>query len=155
MEWITVLVLLSLGLALLAAEFIFVPGTTVVGIIGGIVALLGVYMAYRYFGNTTGSIVLSITVFIAAIAFYYSFNAHTLDKFALHQVSDSRVNDSVLPLRPGDRGITRSPLRPAGNAEFFDRIYLVTTPGDFIRVNEQVEVIRIEHRKIYVAPVKS
>ena len=53
-SWLTVLTLLVVGLVLVIIELIFIPGTTVVGILGFIFSLVGVYLGFSYFGNQTG-----------------------------------------------------------------------------------------------------
>ena len=56
----TIIALLVIGLALLVVEVVFVPGTTVVGVIGVIFAGAGVIITYRYFGSAAPSISIMI-----------------------------------------------------------------------------------------------
>ena len=53
-EWLTVSSLILLGLSLIVAEIIFVPGITVVGLIGFACMVVGIGLSFRYFGNNTG-----------------------------------------------------------------------------------------------------
>ena len=55
MEWITVLALIIFGLCLVVVEIIFVPGTTLVGVMGFLFLVAGVYLGFEYFDNTTAA----------------------------------------------------------------------------------------------------
>jgi membrane-bound ClpP family serine protease len=53
-EWLTILLLIVAGLSLLLVELIFVPGTTIVGISGGLLVTFGVIKAFNEFGQKVG-----------------------------------------------------------------------------------------------------
>ena len=46
--------LVFIGFILVLLEILFVPGTTVVGILGFIATLGGIYLSFEYFSTTTG-----------------------------------------------------------------------------------------------------
>src|SRR5438045_1136748 len=60
-EWLTVISLIFFGLALLVVEIIFVPGTTLVGVIGFVFLLIGVGMSFKYFGSEAGWVTVGCT----------------------------------------------------------------------------------------------
>jgi membrane-bound ClpP family serine protease len=50
--------LILAGFALIIAEVVFIPGTTVVGLLGAIFMIVGSYSPISYFGNEVGFYVL-------------------------------------------------------------------------------------------------
>jgi membrane-bound ClpP family serine protease len=155
LEWFAVLLLVGLGIIFIIVELIFIPGNTIVGVLGLISGAAGIYLGYDYFGNTIGSIILSISVLITAVSVYYSLNSNVLDKFALHNTIESKVNEDekLCHLKEGDTGIALSNLRPVGNAEFGNQLFVVNTQGGFIDNGQQIRIIKVEGRKIFVEKV--
>ena len=49
MEWVTVISLILIGIALVVVEIIFVPGTTFVGIVGFCMVLAGIIASFSFF----------------------------------------------------------------------------------------------------------
>lgn len=154
LEWLTVISLIFFGLALLILELIFIPGTTLIGIIGVLSAIFGVYLGYSYFGVTVGSLIFAGTTIATGLAVYRSFKAGTWDKMALKLKIDSKVNEDEKEIFVGQRGITTSALRPAGTAEFHGEFREVRTLGIFLPTKTIIEVIRVENKKIWVEEVK-
>src|SRR5690242_4369502 len=118
MEWVIVVSLVVFGLALIVAEIIFVPGTTLVGVLGFAFLILGAGLSFRYFGSTAGWITVGITAAASAIILYYSFSTNVWRRFSLKTSSNSKVNEGELDqLVVGVEGQTTSTLRPVGKAE--------------------------------------
>ena len=116
-EWITVISLILFGLFLIIAEIIFVPGTTLVGILGFIFLLLGVGLSFNYFGSETGWITVGISAVASGLILYFSFKANIWGRFSLKSSIQSKVNEGDLDsLIVGTEGITVSALRPIGKA---------------------------------------
>ncbi len=127
-DWITVISLVILGIILIIAEIIFVPGTTIVGILGFLSGILGVYLSFTYFGSTTGGWVAFGSSVALAITLYNSFKSKTWDKFSLKDTNSGKVNEDLTSaLALGDEGVAISVLKPVGKAEFSDREYEVKT----------------------------
>ena len=151
LDWITVVLLIGIGLLLVVVELVFVPGTTVVGILGFVLAAIGIWIGYAALGTTIGHIILAVTVMIGATAFVYSFRSDSWSKFALKDQNRSYVNeDSPHMLQVGEVGQTVSALRPQGTALFSDRLHEVQTRGEFVAPNAAVRIIRLEQNKITV-----
>ena len=74
MEWLIVIALIAFGLALIIAEIIFVPGTTLVGVLGFGFLILGTGLSFRYFGSETGWVTVGCTAVAAGVVLYYSFS---------------------------------------------------------------------------------
>jgi membrane-bound ClpP family serine protease len=154
LDWITVILLIGLGLVLIIIELIFVPGTTIVGIIGFVLAVVGIWFGYAALGTTIGHIVLGSSILVAGVAFYYSFKNDLWSRFALNNQNNSHVNEEYPhALELGENGITVSALRPQGTVIFNERRHEVQTNGEFIAPNTMVRIIKLKHNKITVEAV--
>ena len=143
--------LIVLGIILIVVELIFIPGTTVVGIIGGVLFVLGQIMAFSYFENSTALGILFISSVFGIGAIVASFKSGMWKRFSLNKVIDSKVNEGYTSaLQIGLRGKTLSALRPMGKAEFKDKTYEVGTFGDYIETDKSIEIIDIKGNKIIV-----
>ncbi|GAA4423040.1 hypothetical protein GCM10023188_01380 [Pontibacter saemangeumensis] len=154
LDWITVALLIGIGLLLIIVELIFVPGTTVVGILGFILTAIGIWIGYAALGTTIGHIILATTVLIGALTFVYSFRSDSWSHFALKDQNRSHVNeDTPHLLEVGEVGKTISALRPQGTALFADRHHEVQTRGEFVAPNTNVRIIRLQQNKITVEAI--
>jgi membrane-bound ClpP family serine protease len=153
-EWTTVTSLILFGLLLLIAEIIFVPGTTVVGLVGFVFMAVGVGLSFRYFGSETGWTIVGGSSVVTGLLLYLAFKANVWSKFALKSSSDSKVNEGELKdLKPGLEGTALSALRPVGKAEVLGRTYEVRTNGEYIETGTRIKIIRITSNQIYVEPI--
>lgn len=152
--WIIILSLLLIGLALIIVEVVFVPGTTIVGIIGVIFAGAGIIISYRYFGSDTGFYILLGMGVITAIALFFSFRSNAWSRFANKSVMQGKVNEgSGASLKVGDEGITRSALRPMGTVDFESGQFEVKTLGDYVDVGTRVKIVHLSQGQIIVKPL--
>jgi len=155
-EWFMVGLLIFLGIGLVIVEVLFVPGTTVVGILGFISAVVGVYLGFVYYGSTVGGWILTGTTITFAAALYFGFRGNTWDRFSLKDTNTGKFNEGYSSsLKVNDKGVTLSNLRPMGKAEFGDKEYEVRTFGNFIESATPIEIVKIEGNKIYVEPLKT
>ena len=155
-EWLTIIGLLLFGTFLLIAEIIFVPGTTVVGVLGFIFSGYAIYLGYDYYGATTGTLILLGGLLLNVIALVIAFKGKSWERFSLKGSMTSRFNDDFKPnLKEGDKGRTISSLKPIGKAIFEEQEIEVRSSGGFIPENIEIEIQRIESSKIFVQPIKS
>ena len=154
--WIIVISLIAIGLTLFIVEVVFIPGTTVVGLLGVLFGAAGIAISYKHFGNTVGTYILLITVVAIAGSLYYSFKSGAWSKFSLKSSIKSKVNEGMLThLNIGDVGVTRSTLRPIGNADFNGKTFEVRSLAEYIEANEKVRIINIESGQIIVEKIIS
>ena len=152
-EWFTVISLVLFGLILLVVEIIFIPGTTVVGLIGIIIMAVGVGLSFNYFGSAAGWSTVAGASVTSGLVLYYAFKSNVWGRFALKSTSSSKVNEGeVLELSPGQEGITVSALRPIGKAELANRTYEVKTIGSFVETGTKIRIIKILSNQIIVEP---
>lgn len=156
MDWLTIIGLIALGTFLLIAEIIFVPGTTLVGILGFVLSVFGIYLGYEYFGRTTGTIIMILTITVNTFALILAFKGQSWERFSLKNINQSHFNDDFkVQLQVGDHGKTISSLKPIGKALFKDKEVEVRSNGSYINENIEVEVFRIEPNKIFVKPINN
>lgn len=154
MEWFAVIGLIVLGMGLLIIEIIFIPGTTVVGIAGFLCSVYGIYLGYDYFGNTGGTMILLGAAVFNGGAIVYAFKSKSWERFSLKDVNSGRFNeDQGFQLNVGDQGTTVSSLKPIGKAIFNDKELEVRSEGTYIRENQEIEIIKIDNKKIIVKPI--
>lgn len=153
-EWITVISLILFGLFLIIAEIIFVPGTTLVGILGFIFLLLGVGLSFNYFGSETGWTTVGVSAVASGLILFYSFKANIWGRFSLKSSIQSKVNEGDLDsLAVGTEGIAVSALRPVGKATLGEKMYEVKTLGEYLDSGSRVRVIKIIMNQIIVEPI--
>lgn len=154
--WIIIISLLLIGLSLIIVELIFIPGTTVVGLLGLVFAIVGIVISYSHFGSDIGFYILLATLATSLVALFYSFRSGAWKKFSLKSSMDSKVNEGIMDsIRIGDEGITVSTLRPIGKAEFNSGTFEVKTSGNYVERGEKVKITQIESHQIVVEPLNS
>ncbi len=146
--------LVVFGLVLLLIEVIFIPGTTIIGIIGAIFCFSGIIYAYYAEGALAGHITLFITLILASAAFWYGLKNDVWLKFALKRNIDSKVGDDEVIPPMGTKGIATSHLRPIGWAEFEGKRMEVISRSGMIEKNMPLVVVKTENRKIFVEQLK-
>ncbi|MGD1843427.1 MAG: NfeD family protein [Thermonemataceae bacterium] len=152
-EYISIGLLVVIGLVLIIVEVLFVPGTTFVGIIGFILGSIGIYLGFQE-SVEIGWTVLGTSATISGLAFYFSFKRGLWRRFALNTQQTGNVSHPEMPLlQVGEVGKTVSALRPSGTAEFKNTFVQVRTLGNFVDNNSLIKIIQIEKNKIWVAPI--
>lgn len=154
MDWIVIILLLVFGLGFIIAEIIFIPGTTLVGLLGLVFTIAGIVISYLSYGSSAGTWVLLLSLFIGVGTLVYSFKSGIWNKFALKGSSNSKFNEGTMEeLQVGEEGLTVSSLRPIGKAEFNEQTYEVRTLGNALDPGTRVRIISIKENKIYVEPI--
>lgn len=156
MAWLILSLIIAIGLGLIVIEIIFVPGTTVVGILGLLCIIGGVMYGFSTFGAPIGWGITAATVLISTAVIIISLKSGVWKRFALNKSMESKVNDHIpITVKEGDQGITLSALRPIGNAEFGNDKMEVTTLGELIDSGSKVKVTQVEGRIIYVEQINT
>jgi membrane-bound ClpP family serine protease len=152
-ELSTVISLLVFGLVLVMVEVVFVPGTTLVGVIGFCFLMVGVWLSFNYFGGEVGWVVLGSTSVVCGGLLYFSFTTNVWKRFSLKSSITSKVNEGELDhLKVGMEGQTISALRPMGKAELNDKIVEVKTNGDYLESGTRIRIMKIISNQIIVEP---
>ncbi len=148
---LTIALLLLFGLLFLAAEVIFIPGTTVVGFVGFALLAWGVWLSYHDLGTPAGHYALAGAGALAGMVLYLGLRPKNLARAALHSVSEGSVHDVRRADVPaGTLGHTLSALRPAGTVLFGEERREAVTRGEFVDAGRAVRVLGIEQNRIVV-----
>lgn len=154
MEWTLVITFILIGLGLIVVEVILVPGTTLVGVVGFCLAVAGVVMSFKFFGNTVGWVTLGVSGIVALGMLYWSLRTGAWKQFSLKESIDSKVNEGQLAnLKEGQEGTAVSSLRPMGKAEVAGTLYEVRTLGGFIDSGTKIKIVKISSNQIVVEAI--
>ena len=149
-----VITLILVGLVLIFAEILLIPGVGVAGILGLLSMGGSCFYAFYEFGNTTGAIITAVNVVLVVALAVWILRAKTWKRMALETNIDSKaVSSEASVLTVGDRGRTLTRLAPMGSARFGDYVIEVKALEGMLDPNVDVEVVLIEDNKIYVKPL--
>lgn len=150
MSLLAIILLIVLALVLLIIELLVVPGG-IVGLISVLVMAYGVYETYQVHGNTVGLWILCGTLLLSILLVYYAFSSGAW-KLLSHKGSLKGKIDPFGKFTPetGMHGKTLSLLRPMGNALFNDEIIEVSTEGEIIPPQTEIEIVQVRNNKVYV-----
>ena len=155
-DWLSIILLILIGLVLIYLELLFVPGTTILGILGLILTGVGIYVTYEKHGSEAGNMVLIGSVVVSIVALYYSFKKNAWDRFSLKSENEGHVNEGYTSdLEEAMEGRAISDLKPIGKGEFNDKVYEVTTFGNLVESGDRIRIIKIKGNKIIVEQIKS
>jgi len=150
-EWLIISVLILFGFGLLIVEILFVPGTTIVGVFGLLMAGFAIYYTYDTFGDTTGSYVLAGSMAAFLLLLYVSFKKGTWKRLTLQKEIKSKFNEGItIGIEIGDIGKAISTIKPIGNADFSGKFIEVISRDEYIDAGEEVEVIEIKGNQVIV-----
>lgn len=151
MTWTIIIILILVGLLFLILEVVVIPGTTVVGIVGFVLMIVAVWQTYVVYGSTSGHLVLGGTLVLTLVGLRFALRSKTWDRVMLKSNIDGRAN--VIPegsVKVGDVGKSISRIVPTGKALINDEYFEVCSSGEFIDPENDIEVVKIEHNKIFV-----
>lgn len=155
-DWVSILLLVIVGLILIYLELVFVPGTTVLGLVGLVLTGIGIYITFETYGTRAGALVMVGSLVTSIIALVWSFRKNSWDRFSLKTTNRSKVNERYTDgLQIEMRGEALSDLKPIGKAEFNNKVYEVTSHGHLIDAGEQVRIIKLVGNKIIVETINS
>ena len=147
-----IITLILVGLVLIFAEILLVPGVGVAGILGLLSMGGSCFYAFYEFGNVTGYIVTAVNVVLIVALSIWVLRAKTWKRMSLETSIDSKAVATSL-LAVGDRGKTLTRLAPMGSARFGDFVVEVKAVEGMLDPNIEVEVVLIEDNRIYVKPL--
>ena len=147
------IVLILVGLVLIFAEILPIPGVGVAGILGLLSMGGSCFYAFHEMGTTTGIIITVINALLIVGLTVWVLRAKTWKRFTLDTNIDSKafsLEGAKIPI--GDRGRTITRLAPMGTARFGEDTYEVKALEGMVDPGTDVEIVLIEDNKIYVEP---
>lgn len=148
-----VITLILVGIVLIIAEILLIPGVGVAGILGLLSMGGSCWYAFYEFGNVTGGIVTGVTALVLVAFAVIVLRAKTWKRMTLDTRIESKVNQVSVELHVSAKGRTVTRLAPMGSARFDDEIVEVKALEGMIAPDVEVEICMIEDDKIYVRPV--
>ena len=152
-----IIMLIIIGVVLLLAELLLIPGIGITGILG-LIALIGAnFIAFFYHSPSVGIVVLVISIVICFTATWYALRAKTWKRLSLHHEIEAKAIPlpSDLGIHIGMRGRTLGRLIPSGKARLGGIDTEVYAFQGVIDPDTEIEVVQIEDLRIFVAPVTS
>ena len=151
MTWSVIIVLIVIGLLFLLLEVLVVPGTTLIGIFGFVLMVIGIWQAYSVYGRPAGHYAVAATLLATVIILVFALKSKTWSRLMLKSEIDGKVNIiEEFKVNVGDSGQSISRLAPAGNARINGEIYEVHSTGAFIDEETDIIIVKIDQNKIFV-----
>jgi len=138
------------AIALLLAEIFLLPGLTIAGIAGTLIAIGGVIYAYTV-GAMVGNITLGLSIVTFGVFFLWFLRSNSFHRVSLKTNIESTVESPrTMDLNVGDEGVTLSRLAPIGKARFHNITIEAKSTNDFIDEHTPVVIVRIEGYNVIV-----
>lgn len=138
------------GLLLLSIEA-FIPGFHVIGITGIVLVIYGLVLAFQYTASMTtvlGAAVLALVTI--GVLVKVALDRGVFQRLSLNATAPGETAQAASALATGQEGISVSPLRPSGTAQFGTDRFSVVTEGEFIPSGVRIEIISITGGRIAV-----
>ena len=144
-----------LGLLLIIAEIILIPGIFVAGTLGLVSIGAACWLAFDGIGPDAGYITIAANAVLAVVCAVLSLRSKTWKKFSLHTEIDSRTDSRPEDkgITVGSQGVTITRLAPMGKVLFGDTTVECSARNGIVDPGQQVEVILIDDNKIFVKPL--
>ncbi len=148
-----IITLILVGLVLIFAEILIIPGVGVAGILGLLSMGGSCFYAFNQMGNTAGAIVTGVNALLIVALTIWVLRAKTWKRLSLETNIDSKAVSSDGVISVGERGKTVTRLAPMGMVLFDKDSVEVKALEGMIDPGVEVEVVMIEDKKVYVRPV--
>lgn len=149
-----IITLILVGLVLIFAEVLLVPGVGIAGVLGLLSLGGSCFYAFTQLGTTAGTIVTAVNVVVLVAFTIWILRAKTWRRMALQtEIQSKAVPTESSVLSVGDKGKTITRLAPMGTVRFGDLVVEVKALEGMIDPDVAVQVVLIEDNKIYVETV--
>jgi membrane-bound serine protease (ClpP class) len=149
----TVVLLLVMGVALLAAEILVIPGFGLIGLLG-IASTVGAgVVAFTQLGPSWGLLALGGGLAVSGLMGWLLPRTSAGREMVLaNNQRGMRAGDASLAQLLGQVGEAVTPLRPAGSARVNGRVVDVVTDGIYVEAGAPVRVAKVEGSRVVVEP---
>lgn len=149
----SIIFIILVGLLLMILDFLVIPGI-IISIVGVLCMVGGVVATFIQYGSTAGMICLLLTAAIVIVGVVLMMRSKTWRRLQLNTEIDSKINEvDSTKIQVGVTGKSISRLAPMGTGEFNGEVVEVSSVQDFIDVNKEIVITRIEGSKIYVKTI--
>lgn len=148
-----IIVLILVGLVLIFAEILLIPGVGIAGLTGLLSMAGSCFYAFHELGTTSGIVITAVNAVLIVGLTVWVLRAKTWKKFTLNTNIDSKAFSlEGAKIGIGDRGRAITRLAPMGTARFGEETYEVKALEGMIDSGTDVEIVLIEDNRIYVEP---
>ena len=149
-ELLIIVFVMVAAITLLLAEIFLLPGITIAGIAGAILAIGGVAYAYTV-SMTVGNITLGASIIVFGGIFLWLLRSNSFHRVSLKTNIESTVESPRnMDLNVGDEGVTISRLAPIGKARFHQITTEAKSTNEFIDENTPVVIVRVDGYNVIV-----
>jgi len=149
-----IITLILVGLVLIFAEILLIPGVGIAGILGLLSMGGSCFYAFSQLGPVAGATVTAVNALLITALTVWVLRAKTWKRFTLNTNIDSKAVSSDGMLSVGERGKTVTRLAPMGMVRFDNDSVEVKALEGMIDPGVDVEIVMIEDNKVYVRPVR-
>lgn len=154
--WAVIAILILVGLVLLVLEILVIPGAGIAGVIGFLLMVSGVWLAYVKEGSAGGNITLLATILLNVVSIILLLRSKTWKKTQLRTFVSGKVRTfDNMDLKVGMHGKTISRCAPTGKGAFSDNYVEVDAGTTYLKTGTTIEIIKINGNKIFVKQIKT
>lgn len=143
--------IIFIGILLIMVELFLLVGSVKFGVLGALVMVLGIVMAYAYLGTQMGALVLFTSLLTTLILIAIAFRIMKNKKIGLQETLTGKVNEvdeNLITI--GNTGVAFGDLKLVGKAQFGNEVFEVESTGDYIDDGSEIVVVKVVGSKILV-----
>lgn len=147
-----IITLILLGILLIIAEIVLIPGIFLTGLLG-LASLVGsCYIGWTQYGQTGGIITIAVNIILLSLFIILALRSKTWNKLSLKTEIDSKSDKTPQEkgIHTGMEGLTLTRLAPMGKVLLGTEAVEATSAEGIIDPQSPVEITLIEENKIYV-----
>lgn len=149
-----IIILMLLGLLLLFYELYFIPGTSIVGMVGGLLCILAIVTVFRRFGSMIGYTSLFITMLVVFIMILVGARNKVWQRISNQNILARKTNMVAQDqIKPGLKGVAWTTIRPIGTGKFGDLKLIVQSQWEDIPKGTPIEVVKVVVTKVIVKSI--
>ena len=145
-----IVILITLGVALLLLEIFFLPGITIGGIAGAGFLIAAIILAFVNFGTIVGWVTLIVSVVLLSIFVALFIKGKFWKRISLTTEISSKIESQNFTVKVGEKGFCVSRLAPIGNADFAGNVLEVKSLSGFIDEGSEIEAVEVSENEILV-----
>lgn len=149
-----IITLILVGLVLIFAEVLLIPGVGIAGVLGLLSMGGSCYYAFAELGNMTGAIVTAVNALLIVALTIWILRAKTWKRLTLNTNIDAKAVVPEVVVEVGQQGRTVTRLAPMGAARFGNNVLEVTSYQGMIDSGTDVKVVAVDGMKVYVDAVE-
>ncbi len=147
-----IITLIIVGILLIIAELVLIPGVFITGTIGLASLVASCYFGFTEYGQIGGIITIAVNIILIVIFVVLALRSKTWKKLSLETNINSRtdLNPQEKGIAVGQEGVTITRLSPMGKAKINNVITEVSSQEGIINPESTIVVTLIDDNRIFV-----